>query len=100
MSADAEFILQHADSLCLLSLHGYQQIKAYCFSTEKVTDLLGHIIQREPEAARGLHELLQVAYIIDRSWRKISRLAVDIPSVKLEQIDKEHLFYVQQVLHG
>lgn len=58
LSGDADFVLQHADSRCLLSLHGYQQVKACRIPSEKVTDLLDHIIQRGPEAARGLLELL------------------------------------------
>lgn len=58
LSADADFVLQHADSRCLLSLHGYQQVKACRIQSEKVTDLLDQIIQRGPEAARGLLELL------------------------------------------
>lgn len=58
LSADADFVLQHADSRCLLSLHGYQQVKACRIPSEKVTDLLDHIIQRGPEAARGLLDLL------------------------------------------
>lgn len=58
LSADADFVLQHADSRCLLSAHGYQQVKTCRVPSEKVTDLLDHIIQRGPEAARGLLELL------------------------------------------
>lgn len=58
LSADADFVLQHADSRCLLSPHGYQQVKACRTPSEKVTDLLDHIIQRGPEAAQGLLELL------------------------------------------
>ncbi|XP_041801245.1 uncharacterized protein zgc:174906 [Chelmon rostratus] len=58
LSADADFVLQHADSRCLLSPHGYQQVKACRIPSEKVTDLLDHIIQRGPEAAQGLLELL------------------------------------------
>lgn len=59
LSSDADFVLQHADSRCLLSLHGYQQVKACRNPSEKVTDLLDHIIQRGPEAAQGLLELLK-----------------------------------------
>ena len=59
LSADADFVLQHADSRCLLSLHGYQQVKSCRIPSEKVTDLLDHILQRGPEAAQGLLELLK-----------------------------------------
>lgn len=59
LGADADFVLQHADSRSLLSPHGYQQVKACRTPTEKVTDLLDHIIQRGPEAARGFLDLLR-----------------------------------------
>lgn len=59
LSADADFVLQHADSCCLLSPHGYQQVKSCRVPTEKVTDLLDHVLQRGPEAARGLLDLLK-----------------------------------------
>ncbi|KAM3617405.1 uncharacterized protein V6R79_005721 [Siganus canaliculatus] len=58
LSGDADFVLQHADARCLLSPHGYQQVKACRVPSEKVTDLLDHIIQRGPEAAKGLLEVL------------------------------------------
>lgn len=160
LSADADFVLQHADSRCLLSPHGYHQVKACRIPSEKVTDLLDHIIQRGPEAAQGLLELLNnqalqetfpmlrfikdlqvntlssgnkqtsrkrqtapelqeifppkkicnngshlvkekqlmtVARTIGRSWREIGRLALDIPSVKLEQIEEDHSLHVERV---
>ncbi|XP_031700968.1 uncharacterized protein LOC116382230 isoform X2 [Anarrhichthys ocellatus] len=160
LSADADFVLQHADSRCLLSAHGYQQVKACRVPSEKVTDLLDHIIQRGPEAARGLLELLNdqdlqgtfpmlrfikdvqvntlssgkgepskkrkpasdlqetipskkicnkgpglvkerqlmmVARTIGRSWREIGRLALDVPSVKLEQIEEDNSLHVERV---
>ncbi|XP_035864100.1 uncharacterized protein zgc:174906 isoform X3 [Sander lucioperca] len=147
----------HADSRCLLSAHGYQQVKTCRVPSEKVTDLLDHIIQRGPEAARGLLELLNdpalqetfprlrfikdlqvntlssgetsrkreredlqetipskkiytkgsrlvkekqlmtVARTIGRSWKEIGRLALDIPSVKLEQIVEDHSLHVERV---
>lgn len=59
LGADADFVLQHADSRSLLSIHGYQQVKACRTPTEKVTDLLDHIIQRGPEAAQSFLELLR-----------------------------------------
>ncbi|XP_068589273.1 uncharacterized protein zgc:174906 isoform X2 [Cebidichthys violaceus] len=160
LSADADFVLQHADSRSLLSAHGYQQVKACRVPSEKVTDLLDHIIQRGPEAARGLLELLNdqdlqetfpmlrfikdvqvntlssgkgkpsrkrepapdlqettpskkicnkgpslvkerqlmiVARTIGRSWREIGRLALDVPSVKLEQIEEDNSVHVERV---
>lgn len=59
LSADADFVLQHADSRSLLSRHGYQRVKACRNPSEKVTELLDHIIQRGPEAAQGLLKLLK-----------------------------------------
>lgn len=59
LSADADFVLQHAHSRDLLSRPGYQQVKACRTPTEKVTDLLDHIIQRGPKPAQGFLELLK-----------------------------------------
>lgn len=59
LSADADFVLQHADSCCLLSRHGYQQVKACRIPSEKATELLDHVIERGPEAAQGLIRLLK-----------------------------------------
>lgn len=158
LSGDADFVLQHADSRCLLSRHGYQQVKACRVPSEKVTELLDHIIQRGPEAVQGLLDLLNeqtlqenfpmlsftkdlqvnvlspgiketikrkpgpcleetvsskqirrssilvkekqlmiLARTIGRSWREIGRLALDIPSVKLEQIEEDHSLHVERV---
>ncbi|KAE8293492.1 hypothetical protein D5F01_LYC08604 [Larimichthys crocea] len=58
LSTDADFVLQHADSCSLLSRHGYQQVKACRSPSEKVTELLDHILQRGPEAVTGLLKLL------------------------------------------
>ncbi|XP_053280598.1 uncharacterized protein zgc:174906 [Pleuronectes platessa] len=157
LSSDADFVLQHAHSRSLLSEPGYQRVKACRVPGEKVTDLLDHILQRGPEAARGLLELLKdqdlqetfpllcfvkdlrvttvpseatskkkqapeteeiipvkricrnrsrlvtekqlmtVARAIGRSWREIGRLALDIPSVKLEQIEEDKSQHVERV---
>uniref|UniRef100_A0A3P8VBR4 Zgc:174906 n=1 Tax=Cynoglossus semilaevis TaxID=244447 RepID=A0A3P8VBR4_CYNSE len=133
LSADADFVLQHADSRCLLSSHGYQQVKACRIPSEKVTELLDHVIQRSPEAAQGFLQLLKeqslqetfpllefvkdlqvttlssvcglvtekqmmkVAKAIGKSWREIGRLALDIPSVKLEQIEEDNTQHVERV---
>lgn len=59
LSADADFVLQHADARSLLPSHAYQQVKSCSVPSEKVRDLLDHIIQRGPKAARGLLELLK-----------------------------------------
>ncbi|KAF7662748.1 hypothetical protein LDENG_00227090 [Lucifuga dentata] len=160
LSADADFLLQHTDSRCLLSSLNYQQVKSLHVPSEKVRDLLDHVIQRGPEAAQGLLQLLQenvmqdtfpmldflkgmqvstpstgekeaprkrkeaseleetipskqickngsrlvtekqlmiVARGIGRSWREIGRLALDIPAVKLEQIEEDHSLHMERV---
>ncbi len=82
LSADADFVLQHADSRSLLSPHGYQQVKACRTPGEKATDLLDHIIQRGPEAAQGLLELLKDQALQDTfpMLRFIKDLQVNAPS--------------------
>lgn len=40
---------------------------------------------------------MMVARTIGRSWREIGRLALDIPSVKLEQIEEDHSVHVERV---
>lgn len=160
LSADADFVLQHADSRCLLSLSVYQQVKACRIPSEKVRDLLDNIIQRGPKAAQGLLELLKdealqetfpmlqfvkdlqvnklssgeketsrkrkstsdlqetisskkicnsgshlvtekqlmtVARAIGRSWKEIGRCSLDIPSVRLEQIEEDHSLHTERV---
>lgn len=59
LSADPDFVLQHADSVCLLSLSGYQKVKSCRIPSEKVTELLDHIIQRGAEAVQSFLELLK-----------------------------------------
>ncbi|CAK6951500.1 uncharacterized protein zgc:174906 [Scomber scombrus] len=157
LSADADFVLQHADSRSLLSRSGYQQVKACHIPSEKVRDLLDNVIQRGPKAAQGLLELLKdqalqetfpmlsyvkdlqvntlssetlkrtksapglqetipskricnngshlvtekqlmtVACAIGRSWREIGRQALDIRSVKLEEIEEDHSLHKERV---
>lgn len=159
LSADADFVLQHADSRSLLSPSGYEEVKCCRVSSEKVRDLVDHIIQRGPETAQGLLDLLKekdlqetfpmldfltalqdntvssgeetsrkrksqpcleetipskklcnkdfntvkekqlmkVARAIGRSWREIGRLALAIPSVKLEQIEEDHSIHAERV---
>ncbi|XP_061758232.1 uncharacterized protein zgc:174906 isoform X2 [Nerophis ophidion] len=151
LSADADFVVQHADSRSLLSPAGYEQVQACRISSEKVVLLLDHIIKRGPVSAWGLLELLKepplqetfpmldslknqqvdslacdtqrkrklvpdvkhetithikickkdshivserqlmiVACGMGRSWREIGRLALQIPTVRLEQIEEDH----------
>ncbi|XP_029974961.1 uncharacterized protein LOC115408380 [Salarias fasciatus] len=160
LRADADFVLQHADARCLLSPQGYQQVKSCRIPSEKVTDLLDHVLQRGPEAAQGFLELLKeqpmqetfpllsfvkdlqittlstgnkealtkrkrtpetqdsipaknkrsngpglvkekqlmtVARAVGRSWREIGRMGLDIPSVKLEQIEEDHSTHTERV---
>ncbi|XP_054653917.1 uncharacterized protein zgc:174906 [Dunckerocampus dactyliophorus] len=156
LSADADFVLQHADSCSLLSSAGYEQVKACRIPSEKVRELLDHIIQRGPVSAQGLLELLKepslqetfpmlyvlkdlqisslasdtqrkrksvpdmqeaitpkqmrnncpivtekqlmtIARAVGRSWREIGRLALEIPNVKLEQIEEDHPRLVERV---
>lgn len=40
---------------------------------------------------------MTVARAIGRCWREIGRLALDIPSVKLEQIEEDHSLNVERV---
>ncbi|KAM9342459.1 cysteine sulfinic acid decarboxylase-like [Pholidichthys leucotaenia] len=161
LSADADFVLQHAHSRSLLSEPGYQRVNACHIPSEKVKDLLDHVMQRGPEAAERFLELLKdrelqetfpmlsfikhlqvnslpsgtgnhltstkgkqehelqdspaqkncnngcglvteqqlmsVARNIGKSWREIGRLALDIRSVKLEQIEEDHSTHVERV---
>uniref|UniRef100_I3K2V7 Zgc:174906 n=1 Tax=Oreochromis niloticus TaxID=8128 RepID=I3K2V7_ORENI len=59
LSADPDFVLQHADARRLLSRHAYQHVKSCRIPSEKVTELLDHVIQRGPEAAKELLELFK-----------------------------------------
>lgn len=59
LRADADFVLQHAHSRCLLSEHGYQHVKHCRTPSAKVTELLDHIIQRGSGSAQGLLDLLK-----------------------------------------
>ncbi|CAN9516084.1 unnamed protein product [Ophioblennius macclurei] len=157
LRADADFVLQHADSRCLLSPQAYEQVKSCRVPTEKVTDLLDHVIRRGPEAARGFWELLKeqemqetfpmlsfvkdlqvatlstgdkeltkrkrtpetqalipaknkrmnglvtekqlmaVARGIGKSWKEIGRMSLDVPSVKLEQMEEDHSSHAERV---
>lgn len=40
---------------------------------------------------------MAVARVIGRSWKEIGRLALDVPSVKLEQIEEDHALHVERV---
>lgn len=107
LSADADFVLQHADSRSLLSTHGYQQVKACRTPSEKVTDLLDHIIQRGPEAAQGFWELLsdedlqktfpRLAFVNEfqgeekcrRAEETLRKRVIALPSSDLEEIPRK-----------
>uniref|UniRef100_A0A3Q2CX00 Zgc:174906 n=1 Tax=Cyprinodon variegatus TaxID=28743 RepID=A0A3Q2CX00_CYPVA len=151
LSSDADFVLQSAHSCDLPSDQGYERIKSCRVPSEKVRDLLDHVILRGPKAARGMLDLLQeqdmqetfpmlafvkdlhvktplsvqesesedqiptkkvrpngcckvtekqlmkVARGIGSSWREIGRLALDIPSVRLEQFEEETRIHVERV---
>lgn len=159
LSSDADFVLQHADSHFLVSRGAYKQIKACRNPTEKVRDLLDHVISRGPDAEHRLLELLKdeelqeqfpkldfiksiqvntqsaeketsrmqkraldfedtippkqacnsgshlvtekqlmkVARATGLKWREIGIVALDIPSVKLEQIMADYSLHVERV---
>ncbi|XP_024148972.1 uncharacterized protein zgc:174906 isoform X2 [Oryzias melastigma] len=162
LSADADLVLQHADSRSLLSPRGYQLVKSCRVPSEKVTELLDQIIQSGPTAARGLldvlkeqalqetfpllasveelhsnplspvdtevpkrkkeaaelqdhvppkkicsngsvlvkeKQLMMVAQGIGRSWREIGILALDVSSVKLQQIEEDYSQHSDRVFH-
>lgn len=151
LSAEADFVLQSAHSCDLLSDQGYEQIKSCRVPSEKVRDLLDHVISRGPKAAQGMLDLLKekemqetfpmlsfvkelcvitplsveesklqdpvptkrvcrkscgrvtekqlmiVAQGLGKDWRKIGRMTLDIPNVKLEQIEEEKRSHVERV---
>lgn len=42
-------------------------------------------------------QLMSVARVIGRSWKEIGRMALNIPSVKLEQIEEDNSPHVERV---
>lgn len=40
---------------------------------------------------------MRVARVIGRSWKEIGRMALNIPSVKLEQIEEDNSLHVERV---
>ncbi|XP_028850343.1 uncharacterized protein LOC114798643 [Denticeps clupeoides] len=58
LSSDADFVLQHADSLGLLTPRQYLQVKSLASPHEKVRELLDHVIQKGDAPALRLLELL------------------------------------------
>lgn len=42
-------------------------------------------------------QLMTVARAIGKCWREIGRLALDISSLKLEQIEEDHSLHVERV---
>ncbi|KAF3860471.1 hypothetical protein F7725_000726 [Dissostichus mawsoni] len=145
LSADADFVLQHAESRCLLSVHGYQQVKACRFPSDKglkqrgllkllnehalqetfpmlcfikdleINKVSSGIIKRKRETPdlqeiipskqickKGSclvleKQLMTVARTIGRSWREIGRLALEISTVKIEQIEEDNSIHVERV---
>ncbi|XP_012722038.2 uncharacterized protein zgc:174906 isoform X1 [Fundulus heteroclitus] len=151
LSADADCILQAAHSRDLPSDRGYERIKYCRVPSEKVRDLLDHVIERGPRSARGMLDLLKenemqetfpkLAFVKDlhaktplsveesetqdqipakklrhnssgrvtekqlmivarglgSSWREIGRVALDIPSVRLEQFEEENKIHAERV---
>ncbi|MED6289783.1 hypothetical protein CHARACLAT_006496 [Characodon lateralis] len=59
LKADADFVLQSAHSRDLPSDHGYEKIKSCHVPSEKVQELLDHVISRGHQAAQGMLELLK-----------------------------------------
>ncbi|KAI1892291.1 hypothetical protein AGOR_G00131830 [Albula goreensis] len=150
LGVDPDYVLQHADALCLLSMAEYRRIKTLGNPSETIRDLLDCVIQKEQDAKvfldflkkaevkeifpklsaifervehhqdnKGLSsskrkseemmevcikkqkcepgskvvtekQLMLVARGIGRHWKQLGRVALDIPTVKLEQIEEEN----------
>ncbi|XP_061114821.1 uncharacterized protein zgc:174906 [Conger conger] len=151
LSGESDHVLQHADSLSLLSPREYRRLKAIDDPSQKIRDLLDYVIQKghspalsfleflreadtrntfpqlsvilervellqepqeqptkrkteEPvveisskkkklEAGSGLvseRQMMLVAREVGRDWKQLGRLALDIPSVRLEQIEEDN----------
>uniref|UniRef100_A0A8C9RAK1 Zgc:174906 n=1 Tax=Scleropages formosus TaxID=113540 RepID=A0A8C9RAK1_SCLFO len=59
LSADPDFVLQHADSRSLLTVAQYQHIKVIADPSQKVCDLLDCVIQRGSGCSKKLLKLLK-----------------------------------------
>lgn len=59
LRADADFVVQSAHSLYLVSDQGYEKIKSCRVPSEKVQELLDHVIMSGPKAAQGMLDLLK-----------------------------------------
>ncbi|XP_046896776.1 FAS-associated death domain protein isoform X2 [Hypomesus transpacificus] len=151
LSADPDHVLQHADSLGLLTDQQYKQVKAVTDPSANIRDLLDNVTQKgdasskiflqllkgnamqetfpmldclcklpethnqstaekqrkreaaasedvtpAKQASRGgpslveEKQLMKLARNIGTSWKEIGRLALDIGTVKLEQIEEDH----------
>ncbi|KAJ3585982.1 hypothetical protein NHX12_012384 [Muraenolepis orangiensis] len=86
LSADPEFVLQHAHSLHLVTHNGYQRVKPQVIPTEKVTTLLDLVYERGPEAVHGLLELLK-GDLCQENFPKLSFLKS--PDVDLQLYKEE-----------
>lgn len=61
LSADSDYVLQHADSLSLLSLAEYRRVKALADPSEKTRDLLDCVIQKGRDPAEIFLGFLKTA---------------------------------------
>nr|XP_057941799.1 uncharacterized protein LOC131137635 isoform X3 [Doryrhamphus excisus] len=128
LSADADFVLQHADSCSLLSSSGYDQgllellkepplqetfpmlyvlkdlqVSSLASDTQRKRKSVPDVEETKPKQMRSSYpivtekQLMTVARGVGRSWREIGRLALEIPNVKLEQIEEDHPNLVERV---
>nr|XP_057941602.1 uncharacterized protein LOC131137530 isoform X2 [Doryrhamphus excisus] len=128
LSADADFVLQHADSCSLLSSSGYEQgllellkepplqetfpmlyvlkdlqVSSLASDTQRKRKSVPDVEETKPKQMRSNapivteKQLMTVARGVGRSWREIGRLALEIPNVKLEQIEEDHPNLVERV---
>ncbi|XP_010873551.2 FAS-associated death domain protein [Esox lucius] len=58
LSADPDFVLQHADSLSLLSHREYRQLKALTDPYKQARDLLDHVIHKSGDTSEEFLQLL------------------------------------------
>lgn len=59
LTADPDLVLQHSDSLGLLTPREYSDVKCIPRQSDKVRDLLDYVIQKGNSASRELLRLLQ-----------------------------------------
>ncbi|KAJ3585984.1 hypothetical protein NHX12_012386 [Muraenolepis orangiensis] len=93
LSADPEFVLQHAHSLHLVTHNGYQRVKPQVIPTEKVTTLLDLVYERGPEAVHGLLELLK-GDLCQENFPKLSFLKSPDMDLQLSKVTEKRLMTV------